>query len=121
MATLEDILTAQKNGVVAVNTLNQTWLNYSRKEYGDKTSDCVTEKTLVTTGNGYIATFSVVNAGTTFGYIYDVASPDSPPDAARLVAILKDEGVYRADCKFENGILVVPGTGHAVTVTYSQD
>jgi hypothetical protein len=121
MATLDDILTAQKNGVVAVNTLNQTWLNYARREYGDVTSQCVTAKTLITTGSGYAATFSVVNAGTTFGYIYDVASPDNPPESARLVAILKDEGVYRADSKFDNGLLIVPGTGHAVTVTYSLD
>lgn len=121
MATLDDILTTQKNGVVAVNTLNQTWLLYNRRQLGDQTSACVTANTLVTTGPGYVASVSVVKAGTTVGIIYDVSSPDAPADERRLAAILKDEGVYRIDCKFSNGLLIVPGAGQAVNVTFTLD
>ena len=121
MADLNDILTAQKNGVVAINTLNQTWQGYSRKEYGDTTSACVTAATLIATGSGYITTVSVVAKGTATGVIYNSASPNSKDDGSRLLAILEDVGVYRADCRFTNGLLVVPGAGQAVTVTYSLD
>lgn len=121
MADLNDILTAQKNGVIAVNSLNQTWLSYSRREYGDTTSACVTSKTLVTTGSGYVATMSVVVAGSADGFIYDASSTENPQDAARLAAIPKTEGSYRVDCKFKNGLLIVPGAGQAINLTYSMD
>ena len=121
MADLNDILTAQKNGVVAINTLNQTWLLYIRRQHGQNTSPCMTEKTLITTGKGFAVTYSVVAPGTTAGVIYDSASTDSLDGSSRIVAVLKDEGVYRIDCQFTKGLVFLPGTDQAVTVTYSLD
>ena len=49
MASLDDILTAQKNGVVAINSVAQSNL----RSEGNATSATVTANTLVVTGNGY--------------------------------------------------------------------
>jgi hypothetical protein len=121
MATIDDLFTAQKNGVVAINTLNQTWLLYNRRQHGDNTSKCLIAPTLITTGNGYIATVSVVKEGKSTGLIYNSGSTEQLPDDTRLVAIPKEIGVYRVDCQFGKGIVVVPGDEHAITITYTLD
>jgi hypothetical protein len=118
---LDDILTAQKNGVVAINTLNQTWIDYIRRQHGASTSKSYAAKALIVSGSGYAVTVSVVKAGTTVGYLYDALSTESLTDESKLVAIIKEEGVYRADCQFTKGLVVVPGTEQAVTITYSMD
>jgi hypothetical protein len=121
MATIDDLFTAQKNGVVAINTLNQTWLLYNRRQHGDHTSKCVTTPTLITTGKGYIATVSVVVEGKATGLIYNYGSIEQVSPDARLAAIPKEIGVYRVDCQFDKGIVVIPGDGHSITVTYTLD
>ena len=49
-ASLDDILTAQKNGVVAINNLAQT----TTRSIGNQTSLTVTVPTVVFTGAGYM-------------------------------------------------------------------
>lgn len=75
------------------------------------------------TGRGYLASYSVVAAGTSPGYIYDAATtgPDGIVDSARLVAVLKDEGVYRVGCRFSRGLVFVPGADQAASITWSLD
>lgn len=121
MATLDDILTAQKNGVVAINALNQTWISYKNREFADQSSKCLSENTLITTGSGFICTVIVIDAGTETGLIYDFASADRAEDSARRFTIPKDPGVYRVDCQFFKGILVSPGADQSVVVTYTLD
>ena len=121
MATQDDILTSQKNHVVATNSLNQTWINYLRAEHGDKTSKCVTSPTMITVGPGRLVSISVVVAGTAEGFVYNEASPETPDASGRIAAIPKDIGVYLANFVFTDGLLVVPGAGQAVTVGYTTD
>jgi phosphoglycolate phosphatase-like HAD superfamily hydrolase len=54
-ASLDDILTAQKNGVVAINTLTQA----TQRGLGTATSATVTAATLVVTGKGGAPSISV--------------------------------------------------------------
>lgn len=127
MATQSDFLTANKNQVVATNGLNQTWLNYQRRQHGDSTSDCITgdattpAPTLVVKGSGSLVTVSVVEAGSDAGMIYDAASTSNLDPAARLHAIPNTQGIVQASFRYSNGIVVLPGKGQAVTVTYSTD
>jgi hypothetical protein len=121
MATLDDILTAQKNGVVAINTLNQTWLLYIRRQHGSSVSPCLNAKSIVATGKGFAVNCNVISAGTTVGYLYDADALESLSDSARLIAIMKDEGSYRVDCQFTKGLVFVPGTDQSATITYSLD
>ena len=63
MASLDDILTAQKNGVVALNNIGQVNL----RGLGTQTSATVTGTTFVIAGAGYLVNFSVLVAGTGAG------------------------------------------------------
>jgi hypothetical protein len=117
MASLDDILTTQKNGVVAINSLT----NNFKIEVGTITSSTVTASTLVITGRGKISNISVVVPGTVSGFIYnataDIASLKT--DASRLLAIPITIGVFQCGILFTDGIVISPGTGQALNVTYT--
>jgi len=121
VATTDDILTTQKNGVVGVNQLTQTWNDYLRAEHGTSVSKCVDAATVITQGSGYVITASVVEKGTKSGFLYDAATVETPKDEDRLMAFKQDEGAFLAGFKFKNGLLVIPGDGQAITITYSMD
>jgi hypothetical protein len=117
MASLDDIATIQKNGVIGVNTLNLT-LN---RIYGTTTSLTVTgpTPTLVITGSGRLVNVSVLVAGTGTGTINNAASTAAATasNAIRIVPITA--GVHDANQLFTNGLVIVPGTGQSLNVTYS--
>lgn len=73
MATLDDILTTQKNGVVAINNLNQSLTAfYNKYTYvsGQYRSETITSRTQVARGSGRLISMNVVVAGAAGG-IYD--------------------------------------------------
>jgi hypothetical protein len=73
MATLDDILTTQKNGVVAINNLNQSLTAfYDKYTYvsGQYRSVTVTSRTEVARGSGRLIAMNIVVAGAAGG-IYD--------------------------------------------------
>jgi hypothetical protein len=112
-ASLSDILSAIKNLVTAVNALAQNYLNVE----GLTNSGPLAAPTVVKASAGRVARVSVTTAGSTVGMIYDGASlsatlkPMYPiPDAV---------GVTEFIWPMAFGILVVPGTGQTVSVSYS--
>jgi hypothetical protein len=73
MATLDDILTTQKNGVVAINNLNQSLTAfYDKYAYvsGQYRSATITSRTEVARGSGRLIAMNIVIAGAAGG-IYD--------------------------------------------------
>jgi hypothetical protein len=114
-ASLSDILTTQKNGVVAINGISQATL----RSLGVVTSQTVTAATVIFTGGGYMVNFSVVVAGSTTGTIYDFNSTTSPPATDALCVAPNTVGVFKTGQVFTSGIVVVPGTGQSINVTYS--
>jgi hypothetical protein len=114
-ASLSDILTVQKNGVVAINNLSQANL----KTYGTVTSLTVTAPTVIYAGTGYIVNFSVVVGGSATGLIYDFPTTSSPLAAKALCGTPTTIGIYPTGQFFTSGILIVPGTGQSINVTYS--
>lgn len=80
MATLDDILTTQKNGVVAINNLSQSLGSfYSSYVYlaGAATSGSVTLTTAQTVarGSGRFVSYTIAaTGGTTTGLVYDSVS-----------------------------------------------
>ncbi|KPK13923.1 MAG: hypothetical protein AMJ56_00260 [Anaerolineae bacterium SG8_19] len=114
-ASLSDILTAQKNGVVAINNVAQT----NQRALGVVTSQTVTASTVIFVGSGYLVNFSVVVAGSAAGTIYDFNSTTSPPAADALCAVPATVGVIKTGQVFTNGLVIVPGTGQSINVTYS--
>lgn len=145
MADLNDILTAQKNGVIAINNLNQTetnaWINTSvspavpyLKTISDNvaiiaagettaiTSATATIDTLVVSGSGTLFNFSIVLPGSVSGFIHNASSIGSASTANALAMTPTVGGVFEVvQIKFTNGLVIKPGTGQAINVTYSLD
>ena len=113
-ASLSDILTAQKNGVVAINGVAQANL----RGLGTQTSLTVTADTVIFIGAGYLVNFAVVVAGSADGKIYD-ANNTSPAAQDALCAVPATVGVYKTGQVFTNGLVISPGTGQSINVTYS--
>jgi hypothetical protein len=115
MASLDDLLTTQKNGVVAINGYTNALL----RGQGAYTSATVTGDTLVVSGRGYLVSFTVVVAGSAAGSIYNANSTTSPPAAQKLCVTGTTVGIYPAGLVFTNGLVISPGTGQSINVTYS--
>ena len=114
-------MTAQKNGVVAINNLNSTWQANCRRTTGAIRSKCVETPTVIYVGVGYLVSISIVDTDDRIGYIYDAATTEKPEDASRIMATVAEIGVYSAGFRFEKGLMVVPGVGQAITLNYSVD
>jgi len=114
-ASLADILTTQKNGVVAVNGIAQA--NF--RSLGTQTSITVTAPTLIYSSKGYLVNFSVVIAGTTAGTISNTNNVSTVAAANALCAIPATVGIVKVGQVFSTGLVVTPGTGQSVNVTYS--
>ena len=113
MASLDDMLTAAKNVVTAINGLAQTYLAVN----GSRISPNITAATLVRTGAGRVAMVSIVVGGSTTGTIYDTnnASLTNNP----IFTIPDTPGIIFVNLPVVNGIVVTPGTGQTVSVSYS--
>ena len=77
MATLDDILTTQKNGVVAINNLSQSldsFYNTYLSSIGNKTSTSISSAATVVTGTSRLVSFNVTTAGSSVGLVYDTLS-----------------------------------------------
>jgi hypothetical protein len=115
MASLSDILTAAKNVVTSVNQLGRTYLIVN----GFSRSQTMTATTLVSSGQGRIASVSVVIAGSSDCVIYDSNSTSSL--TSPLAAVTNAVGVKVINMPYNNGLVVVPGTGMTVVVSYSEE
>jgi hypothetical protein len=114
MATLDDILSAQKNGVIAIN--NVATLN--RRNQGNATSLTVTGNTLVVTGAGYLCRYAVVVAGSGAGTINDANTVANASSSNALCATIATVGVYEVGAVFNSGLVIKPGSGQSINITY---
>lgn len=113
MASLSDLLTAAKNVASAINGVAQTYVNVQ----GARIQQNIDATTIVSTTAGRLAMVSVTTAGSSDGVIYDAA--DVSTITRPIYHINNVEGVVFANLPVVYGIVVVPGTGQAVTVSYS--
>lgn len=115
MASLDDILTTQKNGVVAINALN----NITLGTVGTITSVTVTATTLIFTGAGRLVSFSVVVPGSAAGTIHNASSTAGVTAANALCATPTTAAIYQSGQVFTHGLVIDPGAGQSINVTYS--
>lgn len=113
MASLDDILTATKNAVSAINSAAQTYLSV----WGKSNQASITATTLVSSSSGRLVNVSVVSTSTTTGAIYD--SNNTAITSRPIYTIPAAVGVYQVNIPVNYGILVSPGTSQNVTVSYS--
>ena len=112
-ASIGDILTAAKNIVTAINGAAQAYINVN----GSISATSITSATLLKTGAGRIATISVVASSATTGAIYDTNSASST--ANKIGVIPATVGITIWNIPYTNGLVVVPGSGQTVTISYS--
>ena len=112
MASLDDQLTTAQNLVRALNSAATTYLNVN----GATAKAAISTPTLVWNGAGRLAVVSVTSAGAV-GMAYDSASTSDL--TAPICVIPASAGVFGANVPVSRGIVVVPGAGQVVTVTYS--
>jgi hypothetical protein len=113
MASLSDLLTTAKNIASAINGVAQTYVAVQ----GARVQQNITATAIVNNAAGRLAVVSVTTAGTTTGVIYDA---DTTGITTRPIYIIPNTvGVVFVNLPVVYGIVVVPGTGQAVTVSYS--
>ena len=113
MASLSDLLTTAKNIASAINGVAQTYVFVQ----GAQVLQNITAAAVVRTGQGRLATVSVTTAGSAAGTIYDSAS--TSVTTRPIYTIPNTVGVVSVNLPVVYGVVVTPGTGQAVTVSYS--
>lgn len=114
MASLHDILTTQKNGVVAVNQIAENAFGVQ----GRKTELEISTPTVIHTGEAWVARVSVLVAGAD-GAIYDANSIASAITGKRLYIISATVGIQEVFMPVSRGIVVSPGAGQIVSVSFT--
>jgi hypothetical protein len=115
MASLDDILTTSKNIVVALNNNAQTNLNIQ----GTKTALGITANTLVSKAQGRLVNVIVLVAGSASGGVYDASTITLANSSNKIFSIPETVGVYVINVPIVNGIVVEPGSGQTVSISYS--
>ena len=115
-----DLTTSSTNVVTALGTLNTTIAAQTAAFLainGTAAVNTINTATLVRTGAGRLVIVSITTAGSTNGVIYDSTSTGSPTHP--IWAIPNTIGIVHVNIPVTTGIVVVPGTGQVVTVSYS--
>lgn len=113
-ASLDDILTTQKNAVIALNNIQQSLA----AEVATVTTAVATASTFVVAGRGRLLRFSVTVAGSTVGFVHNSSTPTGGTSSNALVACPNVIGVYEANVVFDAGLVIAPGTGQSISITY---
>jgi hypothetical protein len=115
-ASLSDILTSIKNLVTTLGTASNNFLNV----HGQTTVCNITAATLIKSSAGRVAQVSVISGGSAPGAIFDVVSLTGAR-TKQLYVIPDTVGTapYIVNMPASFGILVVPGTGQIVSVSFS--
>lgn len=122
MANVDDLVTVQKNGVVAVNALTaalETFRALYNSVMGSSTYLGATVPSLVATGEGRLVNVVISVAGSAAGTIHDAASVADASASNVIFVTPATAGSGTANVPFTNGLVISPGTGQTISVTYS--
>lgn len=114
-ASASDILSALKNIVVALNNASQAYINVN----GASSTEAITGATLLKASAGRVASVSVITAGSTTGKIYDSNSVSLTTTPLYVIPEAVSNTPYVVNMPCDAGIVIVPGTGQSVTVSWS--
>jgi len=78
----------------------------------------ITAATVVKTGGGRLIKISVIVAGSAAGAAYDYASTSGVSAASEIFVIPNTVGIYEIDWPLATGLVIVPGTGQTIAVSY---
>lgn len=116
-ASTSDILSATKNIVLALATAAQNYLNVQ----GATNAAAITAPTVIKASAGRVAQVSVIVAGSGTGFIYDGATLTATTKPLWVIpeSAKSDGEPYVVNMPASFGLLVVPGTGQTLTVSFS--
>ncbi len=123
MANIDDLVTVQKNGVVAVNALVQALSDFKtlyEKTAGTSVDSDITSNTRVFAGSGRLVSISIVTAATG-GTIHDSATVVAADSTNTVYTIPNSTGIVGLGIPITNGLIIKPGVGSVITVIYSED
>ncbi|MGC9271242.1 hypothetical protein [Acidiphilium sp.] len=86
--------------------------------WGTLTARNITSATVIKPAAGVPIIAQVIVAGTTTGAVYDAAATTGDVAANQVAVIPETVGAYRIETPCQTGILIVPGTGMTVAVSY---
>ena len=113
MASLTDIFTAAQNIASAINNAAQAYVNVQ----GAQNSANISATLQVSAKAGRVCVISILTAGGGVGTVYDT---NTTANTTRPVfSIPNTVGVIFVNMPVSYGILIVPGSGQVVTVSYS--
>jgi len=122
MANIDDLVTVQKNGVVAINDLTAA-LNAFRAVYnsfvGQLTVLGVSDSSLISTTAGRLVNV-IVSAGTNGGTIHDAATVAGATTSNVIFVIPASAGISQVNVPFFDGLVIKPGASVTVSATYSE-
>jgi hypothetical protein len=116
-----DILTAAKN-IAAALSVCATAISENAAVVdlaGSKSKINITTDTLVQAGKGRIVKVIIVVAGTTAGSIHDAKTVAAAGASNRLLPIPNTLGLTDVGFPVNDGIVIKPGTGQTVAISYS--
>lgn len=123
MASLDDVVTVQKNGVIAVNALVKE-LSAFKEIYasviGSKSVGGIVEEILVLSKPGRVVGISVAVAGAVEGTVHDTSVVASADNSNAILAIPISVGFYPVNFPVENGIVLKPAASSVVGIVYTE-
>lgn len=114
-ASTADVLTAIKNIVTALATEAANFLNVN----GQISVAAITTPTVIKAAPGRVASVSVIIAGSATGLIYDGATVSATLRPLYVIPQAVGDQPYVVNMPASFGILVAPGSGQTVSVSYS--
>lgn len=116
MASLDDILTTQKNGVIAINEYTSALAKFAGTNNTKEIAAATTQQVKV--GKGWLANVSVIVAGSSVGTMYDSSNTNALTNL-RIYIIPNTVGVFQIQVPFADGLVITTGTGQIASVTYT--
>lgn len=123
MANIDDLVTVQKNGVVAVNALVQALIDFKvlyEKNAGTSVSTNTTSDTRIFEGSGRLVSISIVTAAAG-GTIHDSATASGANADNTVYTIPNSVGIVFLGIPITSGLIIKPASGSDITIVYSED
>lgn len=109
------LLSSILNAVRAINGVGQASIFLA----GNQTSQSYATSVILSTQAGWVANVQVLAAGSAAGFIYNSTDFTGAVDANKLMKIQTTEGLQHGYVNFNLGLVMIPGPGQLVNVTYS--
>lgn len=79
----------------------------------------ITANTVVKASPGFVVSVSVVVGGSAAGGVYDAATVAAGVAATQIAVLGTTAGVFNISFPAANGIVIKPGTGQTIAVSYN--